>query len=198
MKVSVDTRQFSEVKAALLGIKGGYEKVVSRAMNKTLSGVKTDASAEIRKELNVKAAIVAKELSVRTSTYKYLNGHLVDVSKPLGLIHFGARATQKGVSVQVRKASSRVLLKHAFIHGKYKGAEQVYWRKTVFGLPRKPGMAYGALPKKPYRLPIEKLTGPRVADFFSKDAVMNPVMGKAGDRLGKNLAHETEFLLGSL
>jgi hypothetical protein len=48
---------------------------------------------------------------------------------------------------------------------------------------------------KAYRLPIEELYGPRVPDIMSNDPVMTAILAKAGDRLHKNLVHETEYEL---
>ena len=182
MRIEIDKDQLAEVKAATRHIKNGFRTAVGRSIKKTLSTMKTNASQEIRKDLAVKASIVAKELKVYTAAYRYMQGKFVDVSYPLGLIHFGAKQNKTGVSVKVKKAVRRTTVKHAFIARGRNDNRQVFWRERQGG-------------KMVPRLPIEKLTGPRIADILANPKVFDVVMKNADAALAANLDHETEYLI---
>ena len=48
INIKMNTDDVSRVKTMLADIKGAPERVMSRAINKTLTGVKTDASTAVR------------------------------------------------------------------------------------------------------------------------------------------------------
>ena len=206
MEIQIDESQLRDVQTMMTGIKNGYPKVLTRAVNKTLTGVRTDAVGEIYKDLNLTKTRIRKDFKIKKMTWSYLTARIISKGAPVGLAAFtGTRQTKKGVSVKVKRSGKRSILKHAFIADAEKTATfgsitrtHVFWRK--YSGPRsKPrvGFSYGALPRK-YRLPVERLIGPRIQDIFDEPKVMKPVMKMADDRLAVNLQRELNFELSKL
>ncbi len=199
IKISIDPVNQSKVRSLFSGMKTVGEKVLSRSLNKTLTGVKTDASTEIRKELNAKKAAVDETFTLNKATIKKLNASIISTGTPLALIDFvGTRQTAKGVSVLVKKAGSRKIIPGAFITTLKGGHKGVFWRDWHgTKKPKNSKIRYGTLPRK-FRLPMSERFGPRVPDILSNQPVMDAVLKKASDRLHTNINHELEYELSKL
>lgn len=201
MKAVVTTRGIPAAKGALYGIKNGFPKAMTRAINKTLTGARTDAVDEISKVLNLTKTRIRKDFSKRNSTWKTLEGRFYSTGKPVGLASFaGTRQTKKGVSFKIFKRGKRSIIGGAFV-AERRGANHVFLRKYRKGKKKgqavKPNFPYGVLPRS-YRLPVWRLTGPRVQDIYDDKPVMDSVLKKAGERFDKNLDYETDRLLRSV
>jgi hypothetical protein len=200
--IKIDEADLLNVQSMLGGIKGLPERVTVRALNKTLTGVKTDASAEIRTVITAKKAAVDETFKISKATTGNMTAAISSTGKPLALIDYSSRQTKKGVSVQVRKDRTRKIVPGAFIavmtntskRGETSEHKGVFWRKWHSGSkkPVNPQMTYAALPRQ-YRLKIKELYGPRVPDIMSNEPVMKNVLSKAGLRLHNNLQHETDY-----
>jgi len=197
LSISINQADLLKVEAMLSGIKNAVPRVISRSVNKTLVGVRTDSVREIGKVITPKAKVIRKSFKVYRATISNLSAKVRSKGKPLGLIHFRARQIKRGVSLQVKKKKARSVIPHAFIRT-VKGAKNV-WMRYYYGprRPRKPGRKYGAMPKK-YRLPMYRMAGPRVPDIMSNKPVMRAIQEKADKRLDKAFNHELEFMLSRL
>jgi len=197
--IKIDESDLQRVTDMLGGIKGLPERVTVRALNKTLTGVKTDSSAEIRTVVTAKKAAVDETFKIQKASTGNMTASISSTGKPLALIDYSSWQTKKGVSVQVRKDHTRKIVPGAFIATMKSGHEGVFWREWHGGT-KKPvdqKMVYGKLPKK-YRLPMKERYGPRVPDIMSNDPVMKNILSKAGDRLHSNLVHETDYEFSKL
>lgn len=191
---------------ALRNIGGGAETAIMRSVNKALTGVKTDMARETAKELNLPQKRIKKDIKVSKANKTTLAGKVTSEGRPVNLFQFKAKQNKKGVSVKVLKSGGRKTIRGAFIfvgRGKSgKGTQQlVGWRDKTeqnaqhIGTKKKDSdIKYGNLPRK-YRLPIESLSGPRIQDITGKESVIRVIEEKAGDRLQKELNHQTERLL---
>ena len=200
----------ANVKAMLRGLDNIVPIVLSRSINDTLAGVKTDASAEIRTIITATKTVVDKAMKITKSAPTYLQGRVEISGTPLPLIAYSARQTLKGVSVQVRKDRGRKVIPGTFIAtvrtaaqaaGGYEGHEGVFWRKWHAGTGKKgKNMGKKAWKKfgEGYRLPIEQKFGPRIPDIIENDPVMNAVLTKSDDRMHKNLDKELNYELSKL
>ncbi len=189
-------------------------QVAARAINKTLTGVRTDAVREIQKEITPKATIIRRHMSIFRANKNHLSGEVKSEGRPLGLIHYKARQTAKGVTVHVKKKKGRKLLRAAYIKrsmartGGRSGAwveggksvfRRDFWGEDYFGpqKSKRKNIPYARLPKK-YRLPISRLAGPRVPDIMGNRPVMAALDKKALVRFKKNFDHELEYKLSKL
>lgn len=200
--VEVNRSDLAEVERTLTGVKNGYSKVVSRSLNRTITGVRTDSVKEIQNVITPKATVIRKTFKMVKATKVSLIAAVKSSGGPLPLIHYKARQTKRGVTVQVKKKSSRALFPGAFIatmpKSKHVGVfQREYKDKRLPAKKARTGLAYGALPKK-YRLPIKQLYGPRVPDIMENTDVMKPILKKAGDRLQKELNSQLNFEMSKL
>lgn len=200
ISVKINKEDLANVESAMNGIKNGYAKVLVRSLNKTITGVRTDAVKEIGKEITPKAKIIRSTFKLFKANYANLSASVKSTGWPIPLIHYLARQVKKGVSYKVRKqAQGRLILKHAFIATMKSGHKGVFWRKYK-GTPTKkvkPNFQYGVLPER-YRLPIKQRYGPSIPDIVGDDKQMKPILDKAGDRLSKELDHQLDYELSKL
>jgi len=168
-------------------------KILTRAINRALPGVRTDAKDEIAKVTPLKKSAMHKRMTLKKAWPDKITGLMDCTSRPIPLIDYGARQTKKGVTVQVLRSSSRSLIAHAFIATMKSGHKGVFWREEK-DFARKQfsqKITYGSLPRK-YRLPITERYGPRVSDFLANNKVMGKVIQKAGDRWDKAIEYEID------
>lgn len=181
-------------------------QVVTRAINKTLPGMRAHAVKEIMKEITPTAKKIRSEISIQKANQTTLTGELISKGIPLGLIHFRPRQTKKGVSVLVKKKKGRKLLRAAYVGTGTKGGEQVFRRELRgdYWGPRKsnrmdlPFKKFSPYDGKDYRLPVKRLTGPRVPDIMENEPVFRAIDKMAQDRLDKNFSHELKYSLNKL
>jgi len=197
--IKINDTDLKNVEKMLGNVQGAVPRVISRAINDTLAGVKTDASAEIRQVITLKKAAVDKTFRTVKANVTTLSGLFESKGSPVPLIDYGARQTTKGVSVQVKRGNPRSLIEGAFIATMKSGHKGVFWRQwhTAARKPVNRNVPYGKLPKR-YRLPIAQRFGPRVPDILENQPVMTAVLTKAGDRMHKNIDRELNYELSKL
>lgn len=220
--IKINDMDRREVDRMLADIKGAGARVTARALNKTLTGVKTDSSAAIRDVVTAKKAAVDETFKISKATTVNPSAYITSTGKPLALMDYSARQTNKGVSVQVRKDRARKIVRGAFIaqmtniskSGEASSHKGVFWRRWHQGVASKMNKTESAINRsgyvwstkrnrwisiawmpKAFRLPIEERFGPRVPDIMSNDPVMKGILAKADDRLHKNITHELEYEL---
>jgi hypothetical protein len=204
--INMKRDDIEKVRFMLSEVKNAPARVISRAINKTLTGVKTDASTAVRGIITAKKSAVDKTFKSSIATLTNLSGAFQSTGRPLPLIDYAARQTKAGVSVQVKKLKPRKVIPGTFIstvrssqqaEAGSAGHTGVFWR--VYRGDKKPvkKTGYSKLPKK-YRLPIEQKFGPRVPDILSNEPVMAGVLKKADERLHTNMERELNFELSKL
>lgn len=196
----MDRSDLAAVDAAMSGIKNGYKKVLVRSLNKTITGVRTDAVTEIRKEITPKAKIIRDTFKLQRANYATMAASVKSTGWPIPLIDYKARAVKRGVTFQVRQSAGRSLLPGGFIAVMTSGHKGVFWREyrdTHHAGIVKKKVRYGALPVR-YRLPIRQRYGPAVPSVMESDKVMKPILKKAGNRLSKEIDHQLEFEISKL
>jgi len=217
IQIYINQDDVAKVKTMMAGILDGATKVMVRALNLTLTGVKTDASTEIRNIITAKKSTVDATFKTSKATATKLSATFQSTGRPLPLIAYSVNQTQKGVSVQVRKDKPRKVLAGAFIATIKSGHKGVYWRvyrstrkksgkidtaigRSGYVFNSKTGRYFPiwALPKA-YRLPIKERFGPGITDYLGdKGPIMAKVLAEAVDRLHTNIEHELNFELSKL
>ena len=213
MQITINPRDIEDVKRSLAKLSGDEaKKALSRGINSTLTGVRTDGVGILKDHYALTATEIRNSFKITKAAFKDPSGSISSKGTFIRLIKFGAKQTQKGVTVRVLKVSPRKLVKHAFF-AKLGGTKQVYRRtyKTKDGKQSKMSGAIGrsgwvynkktgrffpvaALPLK-YRFPIKALYGPRIQDYLGDPGIIGTLQRMAGDRLTKNMAHEVNYLL---
>jgi len=197
MEINISKSQIKNIHALVADIKNGAKKVLVTSINKTLFTVKVQAVARIGNEINLKAGRIKQDFKIEKANYSKISGAVTAAGKPVGLVNFGARQVQKGVSVKVLRSGSRTLLKHAYIatgRGKGNGKTHIFWRAGRNKMPQAKRFTVGHRAKAfwdrigdQYRIPVERKTGPRIEDIFVKPKVMDPVMTQANHLFLKNM-----------
>lgn len=216
MTLTLNQIDVEAVKTMLGECKTVPEKVISRALNKTLTGIKTDASTEIRAILNAKKADVDATFKVTSASVADMSCKFVSTGRALPLMTFGARQTKKGVSVQVKKTVARSVVAGSFLATMKSGHQGVFWRKWhekgvsksgfesqanrvgYFWSVKAQRFVPMALLPQSFRLPIKELFSSRVPDVLSDPPVINAVLDKANERLLTNLDHEVNYELSRM
>jgi hypothetical protein len=184
--IRINEADLSNVRNALSEILKAPDRVFVRALNKTLTGVKTDSSAKVRETLNASKKVVDETLKVQKASFGKMSAAIHSTGRPLPLIGFtGTRQTKKGVSVMIKKGRPRKVIPGTFIATMKTGHKGVFWRDKV-----------GT--KTVSRLPISERYSSRVPDILSNEPVMKDVLSKADERLHKNLMHELDYELSKL
>ena len=196
--IQIDHNDLSKVEEMLSDIKKAPAKVTVRALNKTLTGVKTDASSAIRDIVTAKKSDVDATFRIGKASETKASAWISSTGKPLPLSAYSIRQTKKGVSVHVKRVNPRTVLEGTFIATMKSGHIGVFERgfsKPMLGQawygpkqPKRADLCYAKLPRK-YRLPIRELFGLRVPDVMGYDPTMKTVLKRAGERLHKNLIH---------
>lgn len=178
-----------------------------RAINKTLTGVKTDAADIVYQDLNLTKTRIKKNMKIRKAFAKQLNGSFISIGKPINLASFGGtRQTKKGLSVKVKRAGTRSIIRHAFLweRATQSGtmAKTAFWRDYTGERAKPPKL--GPVPTKRYGIlkgradryrTIETLQGPRIEDILGKPANLTLLNKKAGERFVKNAEHEVDYIM---
>ena len=212
ISIDINPAQIREVEATFAGIENAAKKVLTRAINKTLTGARTDMVNEAAVVLNMTKTEIRAAVMTNRASWNKITGKVWRTGSPIPLSKFrGTRQTQKGVSVKIKNDGARTILKHAFIATMNSGHVGVFWRVAdeVGAATRKWSAEqikwFGTLPryyKKTgmgrYRLQINELTGPRVEDILSDMNVFKKIEDSANARLQKNLDAEINFELSRL
>jgi hypothetical protein len=165
--IGVDVRSnmrevLAEFRARTAAIK---DKAIVRALNRALDQTATEASREIRKVYNIKHAAVLKAMKKTKATSASLTSTMTLRGRRIGLIEFAARAVNPwnvkgrghkpggGVSVQIKRAGGRTLIKGAFIAAgtanNYKGGGSAgmlqVWRRIGYEAAISRGVRWNSL-----------------------------------------------------
>lgn len=202
LSINIDPGQLAKVKFMLAGIEKSQGKVVQQAVNRTLSGVRTDATNEISNVITPTKTRIRSAITINQMTSKDGFAAVKCTGGPLNLIHFKARPTNKGVTVQVKKNSARELIKHAYIARTKSGIELVFWRKQkefvgIAKWDKTNKGKYGTFPKK-YRLPSKALTSLAIPEAMGHEPTMKEILRLGGIRLRKNLEDRLSYELKRL
>jgi hypothetical protein len=183
LKISVQ-HNFPQVMRAVAQLeKDMADRVMARALNRTIEEGRTDMSREIRSEFNLSASKVREKLFIEKASFKggrlTLQAALVSKDprgrrRSINLINFAARQTSKGVTVKIKKGGGRKTLPGAFIANK---------GRTVF---KRQGKA---------RLPIQPVQTIDVQQMFNTRRINAAVVRRLGPKFVKNFEHELRFAL---
>jgi hypothetical protein len=198
INLKIDQGQIADVNRMLMGMPGAIGKVIQQSVNRTLTGVRTDATNEVANVITPTKTAIRKTMTVKKMNQADGTAYVRCMGAPLNLIEFKARQTQKGVTVQVLKTSPRTLLKHAFIATMKSGKKLVIWRKyDDTRKPWKKTFPYGKLPKA-YRLPVRGLTSMAIPDVMGHEPTMNKILDLGNNRLQKNLKDRLNYEVSKL
>ena len=176
VNIVFDKKKMEMAQAMLSGIKNGFPKAVSRAINRTATATNVLASKLIKKEYTIKNG--TKGLVTKANT-GMLAGNINFKGRPRLLHNFSMGITKKGISVRVKRSSGRRLIPRTFIRPLVvSNAPGVLQRKK--GAPR---------------YPIEVLHGPSLPQMAGNVNVQPEVEKFIQKKMDERLNHEVDALL---
>lgn len=173
-RIEINDSDVAQVKRLLADIKNGAKKALVTAINKTVTTTKVQVKKKLGQQINLKASRINEDLSISKANYTDISGSVSAKGEPVGLINFAGKQLKAGTKVKVYKAGTAKMLKHAF-KATTKGKEHLWWRSS------------GSDGRLVGRLPVERLTGPRIEDVLAKPEIIEPIQKEAGDLLAKNI-----------
>lgn len=148
----------------------------SRAINKVLGNVRTEASKQIRQERALSASTVRDALTIKRATKALLIGNVTASGRPIPLKEYQARRTKTGVTVKVSPGGRKLV---------------VFAGNKGFLVDKIGGHVFARTGKQ--RLPIKKLYGPSIPSTFVKDKVIAALDRVANDSWAKRFAEELRY-----
>lgn len=217
--VKIDPAQLAELKALTIGVKNGTPKALSRAINDTVDGARTDMVQEAYDLYNLTKARIRQDFWMKYSNFTDLTAKCTASGKAIrfvegasggnaGGFNFGAEAIRTGgVRAKILRQGEFEIWPNAFLAIMPNGHTGFYQRqyrrqyatsRTIYG-----GRQANKLPWKlwypkkadPHRHMTE-LTGPAVESAFStanRPTTMPRVEKKVQDRMDKNLGYQIDF-----
>lgn len=157
-----------------------------RALNRTATTVRAEATRQIRGRYNLKAGTVREQLRIERANRNRLTSAVVASGAPIPLYEFGARQTQKGVTVAVKKGQ-RKLVRGVFIAKMPSGKIGVFGRDGRFGRRGNPKLE---------RISMKySISLPRT---FTQRQILAALKKTAADRFRIELARELRFRTGAV
>lgn len=208
IKVEPNQVDIKRYRATLGAIKKNTEPVVYRAINKSIGINRTFSIDKAYAYLNLTKTYIRTKYKAKSGKWLELKagpgrlyGQYWHTGKPIGLINFiGTRELKNGfVSVKVLRQGKRRQLRHAFIKS-IKGVPNVWQRKpSARGgrTPTRTRQQYAAIMPylaEKYRLPIERVEGPRLQDIFS-GSVLSEVEKHAVETFQRKLDEQLVYEL---
>lgn len=183
MEIHFDKSQLNSFKSLMVQLDGQLPKALSRALNKTTTGVRTDMVSLIRKDYNYKAAAIRSRIKINRATYAQLSASVISSGRDVHLTDVtGTRQTAKGVSVNVKKSTGRKLIPRAFIRG-VKSGKQIVFRRAEIG-----GKMVG-------RKPIVARYASHPETIYNTSENWTTLQKLAQGRLDSNFTHEVDTVL---
>lgn len=96
MQVEVDRSSVNSVKLLLAGLTTGVPKAMARSLNKTVGKANTQSSAEIRKQVNLKAAYIKSKMQIFKASRSKLSAKISTESEGVLLSRFSTNAQISG------------------------------------------------------------------------------------------------------
>lgn len=200
--------QIDQMVRDLDGIKNGFVRAYSAALNKAAAGTQTDMIAMARDDYTYKADAVRSRTEVEKSTWTKLSSLVRSRGKGVPLTDFiGTRQTSTGLTVMIRRSTGLKQIRHAFIApGKHSGKMLAFWRAAVFDKLTPGTAAYASLQKSiseghiarsglVWRTPIIALYGPHPELVYNTPENWAKLQGYASERMDVAFAHEIDYVL---
>jgi hypothetical protein len=191
--VRINQHQLRKATEMLSGVKGGIDRALLGAVQRSRRQAKTWASKQVRDRIRVKKKDVDQHLTTTRPTKSNPASRIrLGKKSRMSLKVFGlkqkygrkdrttGKRQAKGVTYRIAKSGGRKWAKSAF------GADRTKWQKLGGHAYKREGKA---------RFPIRKLHGPSPWGVFIKANLLGQWKNYAAGRMRKNLDDQIRFLL---
>jgi hypothetical protein len=194
VSLGIDPGRFEEVKRVLSHIPGGAEKAVMRGMNRALEGARAEAIRDIRGRYTVHPNVLKGSMRIIKASPGHLTATLLNRGPVVPISKFKMSHVripkQKGIPVRLREHVKTEIVagqskewSHAFLARMKSGRLGLWTRSRTLKTSR--GREF-----------ITEKFSLAVPQMIGTSAILAEVVNVAKLRLGKELDHQVEFLLG--
>ena len=189
----MDTSDLEKAQRDLRALGNEMPHVAVRALNKTMTGTKTDAKDVIRQEYNIKAKVLTARIKIpKRATKNDISGFVQSKGGLLGLtsdLSTPTSQTQRGVTVNIKKSTGRQLFPRAFIQPGRNSGKLIVLRRP--GSPR--GQTETLVPRYASDKPrLDAFYGPHPEVLYNAPENWAKIQAKVGKRLDTNLTREID------
>lgn len=181
IKISLSAVALSEVDRVVKMLGDKARPAVARAINRSIQGVPTDATREVRKTYNVRASDVRSRFYLRKASVAKLFGQAISTGKAIPLTRFsplpgpGKRRPPVGLSFLVMRAHGRRKIPRSF------------WAK---------GSVFQRIGED--RNKIKKLFAPSVPQMVGRPEIIQQFQQQANHRFMVTFDHEVGRLFAAM
>ena len=185
--ISISVEGENAVKEALRGSPKKVNLVLSRAVNRTVTNVKSNISKQVRAEYVIKkASDVKNSLHITKATTSKPYAIVRSAGGKIDLTKFRISPDEPrpknppkhGYKVKIKKSESLKTVPRGFLA----------YAKGSIGFFQRIGSS---------REPIKRLMGPSIPEMINRPEIINYIEEQAGTMLEKRLGHEMERVLGA-
>ncbi len=184
--ISISVKGENAVREALRGSPKKVNLVLSRAVNRTVTNVKSNISKQVRAEYVIKASDVKNSLHITKATASRPCAVVRSAGKKIDLTKFRISPKEPspqnpprgGYKVQIKKGEGLKAVDRGFLA----------YAKGSIGFFQRIGSS---------REPIKRLMGPSIPEMINHPKIIDYVEEQAGNMLESRLAHELERVMGA-
>lgn len=173
--LDVSAAKIAEANILLSHVKNGAPIAINAALNRTIDGVRTDATRAVTATYDIKSKDVRDAMKIKKSTVSTLEAGVSATGGPIPLMKFKVKPGNPETGMPLRastKRSSGKDIPSAFVTTMRNGHTGVF---------RRVGDS---------RYPIKELYGPSVAQMLGEQNVQQGITDKASERFVERLDHE--------
>lgn len=176
LAIEINRAQLDRLTTAVSASGKSITKEVAAAINQVSKKTRLEMGRDIRNTVTLKKDESEKPLSIRSSATAQNLSAVVSLKKTprLGLRHFGARQTKKGVSYRISKKGKRGFAAGAF-QGPRPGLMKTSWKGNVFKRVSKG------------RLPIVQIKGVSAWGAYTENNLAPPQADRVSAELTKQI-----------
>lgn len=194
--IRIETRgAISEMRKEFSHLSGReFNKGVARALNRTITKVRTDAGRSLRGQYKIKAMELKKRTAIHKARPDYLVAEIVWKGRPLPLKLFKPSQKARGVSVNI--TGRRKTIRGAFLATMSSGHMGVFargrYQQGEFIFRKHRARKFGP------DLPITEMVTTSVPIMVQNQNVIDQISNTAGDVFPKRLEHELNYISSKL
>lgn len=181
-RIEFDGNALLEARRRLSRIPGGVETAAARAVNRALTGARTEITRAVRERYTIRARDVRQSLSIKRAAKGRLEGEIISRGYKIDLnaSHFKVKPRADTTGNRQRHVTAEII----------KGSPQTVERGFIFNTQvfRRVGRS---------RLPIAKQTGPAVPQMLEQDEVLQKTSQALQERFVSRLDHEVKAILNN-
>ena len=178
LDITVNPRQLKRVRAMLAAVPNGMGRVMSRAINRTATGARSQAVKAIAAESGLQQKTIRQKVTILRANMRHWAATIRIRDTRVPMITLGAKQTKRGVTVRDKAGGGRRLIASAFIATMPSGHTGVFKRRGA------------------KRLPIAEQMTDSLARYFEETAgLAGRILAASEERLSREIDSQVAVIL---